>query len=174
MESKDLSGGGIGSGKIPNFRALLWTRTRATGQDFGVNEMQSQDELTTAVKRAFPPDVTEFHPCAFFDSSLDCIRVFTRDCSVTEERVNDWLTVLVDNYPTPGVSRFVGFTIKGVRHFCREYGLRRPSGPIRISALLDALIARSPDAVVEIVVNQFARPMIEKEKIDEIELTAAA
>jgi len=135
--------------------------------------MHSQDELATAIRRIFPAEV-DFHPCAFFDGRLDCIRVLTRDCSVTEERVNDWLTVLVDNYPAPGVTRFVGFTIKGVRHFCQEYGLRKPSGPIRLGALLDALIARSPDAVVEIVVNQFARPLIEKEKIDEVELTAAA
>jgi hypothetical protein len=136
--------------------------------------MYSQDELTSAVKRVFPTEVTEFRPCAFFDNGLDCIRVFTRDCSVTEERVNDWLTVLVDNYPVPGVNRFVGFTIKGVRHFCQEYGLQNRSGPIRLGGLLDALIARSPDAVVEIIVNNFARPLIEKEKIDEVEMAATA
>ncbi len=136
--------------------------------------MHTKSELTTAIRGVFPAHMTEFRPCAFFDSGLDCIRVLTRDCSVTEERVNDWLTVLVDNYPAPGVNRFVGFTIKGVRHFCREYGLRRSSGPIRLGSLLDALIARSPDAVVEIIVNQFARPLIEKAEIDEVELTAAA
>jgi hypothetical protein len=136
--------------------------------------MNIKDELTSTIKATFAAeDMKEFRPCAFFDRRLDCIRVFTRDCSVTEERINDWLTVLVDNYPPPGVNKFVGFTIKGVRHFCQEYGLRQ-YGPIRVSALLDALIASSPDAIVEIVVNQFARPMIEKEKLDEVELPAAA
>jgi hypothetical protein len=135
--------------------------------------MQTKDELTTTIEATFSEDLKEFRPCAFFDRRLDCIRVFTRDCSITEERINDWLTVLVDNYPPPGVNRFVGFTIKGVRHFCREFGLQQ-SGPIRVSALLDALVASSPDAIVELVVNQFARPMIEKEKLDEVELSVAA
>ncbi|HUP04052.1 MAG TPA: hypothetical protein VMU19_08685, partial [Bryobacteraceae bacterium] len=85
-----------------------------------------------------------------------------------------WLTVLVNNYPAPGDNKFVGFTVKGVRHFCTEYGVPL-SGPIRISALLDALIARCPDAIVEIIVNQFARPLIEEAQIDdEVEMKAAA
>ena len=135
--------------------------------------MQSKDELTTIIKTTFSEDLNEFRACAFFDRRLDCIRVFTRDCSVTEERINDWLTVLVDNYPPPGTNKFVGFTIKGVRHFCREYGLRT-LGPISVSTLLDALIASSPDAIVEIVVNKFARPLIEQESLDEVELSVAA
>jgi hypothetical protein len=135
--------------------------------------MQIQDEASREI-RAMLADVKEFRPCAFFDSDLDCIRVFTRDCSVSEERVNDWLTVLVDNYPAPNSNKFVGFTIKGVRYFCKEYGLRQSSGPIRMTALLDALVASSPDAIVELVVKHVARPLIEQGKIDEVELGIAA
>lgn len=133
----------------------------------------TKNEVIDDIRSMFPPDAKEFRPCAFFDAPLDCIRVFTRDCSVTEERVNDWLTVFVDNYPRPAVSKFVGFSIKGVKHFCQEYGLR-PVGPIRISALLDALITSSPDDMVELIINKFARPLLEEEQLDEVELTAAA
>ena len=135
--------------------------------------MQTRNEAAREILARLT-ESKEFRPCAFFDSDLDCIRVFTKDCSVSEERVNDWLTVLVDNYPAPDSNRFVGFTIKGVRHFCKEYGLRPSSGPIRVTALLDALVASSPDAIVEIVVKHVARPLIEREKIDEVELGVAA
>jgi hypothetical protein len=91
---------------------------------------------------------------------------------VTEERINDRLTILVDNYPVPGAEKFVGFAIKGVRHFCQEYGLGQKTS-VRITALLDALISSYPDAIVEVVVNRVARPLID-EKMDEVELTAAA
>ena len=40
--------------------------------------------------------------------------------------------------------------------------------------LIRAGVGGVPFLAVEIVVNQFARPLIEKEKIDEVELTAAA
>jgi len=134
--------------------------------------MDSRDELVASIREMFPTDAREFRPCAFFDSRLDCIRVFTRDCSSTEERINDRLTVLVDNYPAPDANKFVGFTIKGVRHFCQEYGLGLKTS-VRVTALLDALIASYPDAILEVVVNHIARPLID-ENMDEVELTDAA
>src|SRR5258708_4417755 len=90
-----------------------------------------------------------FRPCAFFDEMLDCIRVVTRDCSVLEERISPRVTVLLDNYyPEEGRSQYVGFTIKGARHFCKDNNI--PIGaPIRITTLLDALTAASPELVVQ-------------------------
>ena len=78
------------------------------------------ETLAALVRGTFREETGEFRPCAFFDEPLDCIRVMTRDCSVTETRVSDLMTVLEDNYYDPGSGgkRFVGFTIKGAKHFC--------------------------------------------------------
>jgi hypothetical protein len=57
-----------------------------------------------------------FAPIAYYDKHLDCIRVEIRDCSVTEHRCGEHLTVLEDNYPKEGQMKYVGFAIKGVRH----------------------------------------------------------
>jgi hypothetical protein len=138
-----------------------------------MNKMMVKDELKNIIASDFPPDSAEFRPCAFFDNRLDCIRVFTRDCSVTEERINERLTVLVDNYPEPGVNRYVGFSIKGVRHFCQEIGLGW-NASVKLSMLLDALIVKYPDAIVDSVVTHVARPLIREGAIEEVSLPAAA
>ena len=111
-----------------------------------------------------------FRPCAFFDTRLDCIRVLSRDCSVLEERVNDRLTVLLDNYyPGPGRTKYVGFTIKGARHFCKQHGWDL-STSIKTSELLDALIASFPDMIVEWFIQVVAKPLIEEEQIQEVHI----
>ena len=85
--------------------------------------MKTQDEIQALVREAFAGEVTRFRPCAFFDERLDCIRVVARDCSVLEERINDRVTVLLDNYyPGMGRKQYVGFTIKGAKHFCQQQG----------------------------------------------------
>ena len=40
-----------------------------------------------------------FTLCAYYDKHMDCIRVQSRDCSITEERRDALFTVLKDNYP---------------------------------------------------------------------------
>jgi hypothetical protein len=115
-----------------------------------------------------------FRPCAFFDESLDCIRLIARDCSVLEERINDRVTVLIDNYyPNRGTKKYVGFTIKGAKHFCREQGWDT-STSIKLTALLDALLASSPELVVEWFIDQVARPLIQEMQIDQVEIPEGA
>jgi hypothetical protein len=137
--------------------------------------MKTPEQVEQLVREAVSQDSNEFRPCAYFDDRLDCIRVIARDCSVCEERVNDRLTVLVDNYHErrPGKMKYIGFTIKGARHFCREQGLDL-SAPIRMTPLLDAILASWPDATVMIFVDKIARPLVEQENIQAVEMPIAA
>src|SRR5580658_628116 len=102
--------------------------------------MKTPDEIGALVKSAFSGASGTFHPCAFFDDRLDCIRVIARDCSVLETRINPILTLLEDNYAaSEDRKKYVGFSIKGARYFCHQHGFSLDS-PIEISALLDAIL----------------------------------
>ena len=136
--------------------------------------MTSETEtLAVLVRNTFREESGEFRPCAFFDEALDCIRVMTRDCSVTETRVSDLMTVLEDSYydPASGGKRFVGFTIKGAKHFCNDRGFRL-AAPIRLTELLDAVLASSPDPLVRIVVDGIARPLVQETEIEPVSLSS--
>jgi hypothetical protein len=134
--------------------------------------MKTPEKVEALVRDAFSQESGEFRPCAFFDDRLDCVRVIARDCSVYEERVNDRLTVLVDNYhERPGRKKYVGFTIKGARHFCQEHGLHLGTS-VKMTELLDAVLASSPEPVVMFFVDLIARPLVEEEKIDTVEIPA--
>ncbi len=131
--------------------------------------MKTQEQIGELVKEAFSGESGGFRPCAFFDDRLDCIRVIARDCSVLEVRVNETLTVLVDNYPETGQNRYVGFTVKGARHFCQQHGFDLAT-PIKVSELLDAVLATFPELVVQLFVDLVARPLIRDEKIDRVDI----
>lgn len=132
--------------------------------------MNEATELKALVNGFFAEKPSGFRPCAFYDDRLDCIRVIARDCSVVEERINDRLTVLVDNYhQAKGRKQFVGFTLKGARHFCQEHGLSLATS-LRVTEILDALIAGSPSLVVQLVINHIARPLVQDEHIDTVEI----
>ncbi len=126
--------------------------------------------LETLVNNTFSGDPVRFRPCAFFDERLDCIRVIARDCSVVEERVNDRVTVLIDSYfPQPGRKRYVGFTIKGATHFCKQHGWDTVRS-IGMAEFLDALLASSPEIVVQWFIDIVAKPLVQEEKIEQVEL----
>lgn len=55
---------------------------------------QAQSALGVGPLRAFKP-------VAYFDSHADCIRIELRDCSFTEERISQPVTLLEDNHPRP-------------------------------------------------------------------------
>lgn len=133
--------------------------------------MSDIEKLSELVRR-HSEGVAAFSPCAFYDDRLDCIRIIARDCSLLEERINDRITVLVDaHYPRPGMTadqRYVGFTIKGARHFCKENGLA--SGTIKVMELLDAVLKTCPEVVVQLVVEYIARPLVEQKKIEQVDL----
>jgi hypothetical protein len=99
--------------------------------------------------------------------------VIAGDCSVLETRVNEVLTVLADNYyAESGRRKYVGFTLKGARHFCEQHGFDLVT-PIKVSQLLDAIIAAFPDPAVEIFVDGIARPLVKDEKIDQVDVSDA-
>lgn len=134
------------------------------------------DETKVAglVSAMFDGPIGEFRPCAYYDEPLDCIRVIARDCSVNEWRVSRLLTVLEDNYPDPEAGRevYVGFTIKGARHFCQQQGIDL-STPVQLSELLDKILAQSSEDSVRLAINAVARPLVRK-GIKEVSLATAA
>jgi len=126
--------------------------------------------LNDLVRNSFEGKLPRFRPCAYYDDRLDCIRVVARDCSVLETRINPVLTVLEDNYYDAPNKRYIGFTVKGARHFCNEHGIST-STPVDLSKLLDAILRTFPEPSVQIFVNLFAQPLVKKEKIGKVALT---
>jgi|SRR5437867_3666064 len=134
--------------------------------------MKTSDEIKALVADAFSGSSGGFRPCAFFDEGLDCIRVIVRDCSTLEERISDRVTVLLDNYyPGPGRRQYAGFTIKGARHFCLENNISLEV-PVKISDILNVLMARSPEIVVQWFVDQVAKPLVQEGQIEDVEVPA--
>jgi hypothetical protein len=76
---------------------------------FGEKAAVSQDN---AINLPDGVEIAEFRPIAYFDKNMDCIRVLTHDCSVTEHRISEFFTVFEQNYPTNFGPKYVGFTIK--------------------------------------------------------------
>lgn len=137
-----------------------------------LEELTVQEQAQAETVRAVLSASTDFRPFAVFDEPLDCIRVITRDCSVTEIRVDDFLTVLEANYPVSGAAEYIGFTIKGVAHLCQTHGI--PSnGPWKLADFLDAIMKASNEPVARPVVQKVARPIIEENKLDDVERIAA-
>jgi hypothetical protein len=133
--------------------------------------MKTVDQIAAQVKGAFGGKVGKFHPCAFFDDRLDCIRVIARDCSVLETRINKFITVLEDNYYAESKQKqYVGFTVKGARYFCQQHGIDL-STPIEMSALLDAIVRAFPEVAVQLFVNAIARPLVKAERIKRVEVS---
>jgi hypothetical protein len=138
--------------------------------------MSDIEKLTELVHQHSEEDGI-FSPSAFYDPYLDCIRIVARDCSALEERIGDRITVLVDPYhPRPGAPQgqqeYVGFTIKGARHFCKQHNI--PTGTISVTEILDRFLQTCPDEAVQFIVQHIAKPLVEKGKIMEIELPELA
>ncbi len=125
--------------------------------------MTPEQQLTALVNDAFAGHSGEFRRCAIFEDRLDCIRILTRDCSITAIRVNAAVTVLEDTHykSTPGASRYVGITIKGVRHFCKGQNISLDA-PVRLASLLDAVLREFPETLVEFAIDGIARPLVEE------------
>lgn len=113
----------------------------------------------------------EFVPCAYYDKHLDCIRVQTRDCSITEVRLDSVFTIYQANHA--GNIEFVGFTIKGVRHFVNEHGL--PSeGPIVFARMIDEIVKIVPDVAVDFIQRYFSEILDKPLVVEDLELAKAA
>jgi hypothetical protein len=85
-----------------------------------------------------------FEPVAYYDKHMDCIRVELRDCSFTEERKNQHITFLEDNYPAANRSATAGIMIKGVKHLFSD--LKLPlDGIVYVTTILDRLVKQYPE-----------------------------
>jgi hypothetical protein len=129
--------------------------------------MKTAEHIGEQVHKAFLGKSTKFRPCAYFDEPLDCVRVIARDCSFLETRINKYITVLEDNYAEAEEKRYVGFTVKGARHFCQEHGIDL-SVPVDMSRLLDVLLASFPEPAVQMSIRLVAKPLIKKENIKKV------
>ena len=135
-------------------------------------EHEEVETFKALMGEAFAGDAQPFRPCAYFDEPLDCIRVLIRDCSSTEKRVDGLLTVIEDNYPSDQSKKYVGFTIKGARHFCQRNAIPLDA-PVEITKILDVILASAPQPAVRWVVELLARPMVKEEQIAPVSLTQA-
>ncbi|MFZ1220417.1 MAG: hypothetical protein WAO00_14070 [Chthoniobacterales bacterium] len=87
-----------------------------------------------------------FRPVAYYDSHMDCIRIELRDCSITERRFDEVLTVLYDNYPEVNQHDRAGLMIKGVKHLFKELNLPT-EGIVKVTEVLDKLAEKYPNVV---------------------------
>jgi hypothetical protein len=131
--------------------------------------MSTAAEIKNLLEESFAGDSCKFTPCAFFDDRMDCIRVITRDCSVREDRVSYLLTVLVDNYAEPGQNKYVGFTIKGARHFCHAQGWKFAQS-VKMQDILNAVLSTFPGSTVEWFVEKVVRPIVDENSISQVDI----
>jgi len=88
----------------------------------------------------------KFRPVAYYDKHMDCIRIELRDCSITERRFDEFLTVLYDNYPDVNEHDRAGLMIKGVKHLFKELNLPT-EGILSVTEVLDKLAEKYPNVV---------------------------
>ena len=88
-------------------------------------------------------ELGEFKPFAYYDKFLDCIRVYTHDRSITEQRLDDVITVFHCNHRGEFDPAYVGFALKGVRHMLDEIGLPMDRA-YSLAEILDALVKKLP------------------------------
>ena len=60
------------------------------------------------------------------------------DCSYTEKRISKALAILEANYPEMEESKYIGFEIWGIRHFCTTYQ-KSYRGKTSLAELLEAM-----------------------------------
>ena len=89
-----------------------------------------------------------FEPVAYYDKHTDCIRVELRDTSFTEERLNEHITFLEDNYPGQNRSAVAGIMFKGVTHFFTKNNLPL-EGVIYVTTILNEMVKTYPELAHE-------------------------
>lgn len=109
-------------------------------------------------------DIPEFQPFAYYDKHLDCIRVQILDCSVTEERVNKFFTILKPNHLEIS-PELVGFNIKGISHLFHDLDLPL-TGVVSLTSIIDAIVKKYPEESVDGV----ARTVKTQNEFDNIEV----
>ena len=90
--------------------------------------------------------IGEFKPFAHYDQFMDCIRVYTRDRSITEERVDESITIFRCNHVTKFDSEYVGFSLKGVKHALAEINFPMNKA-YQLAELIDTIVKERPSGV---------------------------
>ena len=93
-----------------------------------------------------------FEPVAYYDHHMDCIRIELRDCSFTEERIDEIVTLLEDNYPAHGRSPIAGIMLKGVKHLFKELNLPL-DGILSVTKIFDELVKKYPQFAALAIYN---------------------
>ena len=112
----------------------------------------------------------EFRPFACFDKHMDCIRVQIADHSITEHRMNKFITLYEANHVGSG-SNFIGFSIKGVAHLLDKLELPK-TGALILTELINRMVAEYPDKAVMAVQQNFSG-LLNRENM-EVDLGQAA
>ena len=99
-------------------------------------------------------EILDFVPVAFYDSYMDCIRVMTADRSMTEDRVNDELTLYQTNHASAFDPIHCGFCLKGIRHIFDELGVA-PGEEVRLAQVIDAVVKANPQSTVAKILGEF-------------------
>ena len=127
----------------------------------------TQDEITMAelIRKELGEDFV-FKPFVLYNNELDCIRVQTMDCSVTEVSVGTLLNLLEQNYPENDETTYVGFNMECARSFCRERGLS-DCGKVSVIKILGSLA--ETDHVARQAILNIALPILKEHGLDEVE-----
>jgi hypothetical protein len=99
-------------------------------------------------------ELHEFKPFAFFDEHMDCIRVVTLDRSVTEQRIDDFLTLYKTNHPSHFDPQVCGFCLKGIRHLFTELGIAA-GAELRLADLIDRIVKARPQSTIAKILGEF-------------------
>lgn len=91
--------------------------------------------------------IKPFSPVAYYDKHLDCIRVKTHDRSVTEHRIDGFITLNECNRRGQFDPEYVGFTIKGVHHLFKQIGLEI-EGVYKLTDLLGKIVRLRPSTTM--------------------------
>jgi hypothetical protein len=118
---------------------VFWRRKKAVPQDNAIN-------LPDGVK------IAEFRPIAYFDKNMDCLRVLTHDCSITEHRISEFFTVFEQNYPTKFGPKYVGFTIKGVKQLFNDAGIPMDRTH-KLVDIIDMLVKHRPGSTISVMID---------------------
>jgi hypothetical protein len=121
--------------------------------------VQNDHQEAAVVAQILLPDrvqLADFGPVAYFDRHMDCIRVFIADRSVTEDRIDDTLTLYMTNHASPFDPIHCGFCLKGIRHLLDSLGIEQGM-EIRLAALIDAIVKHSPHSTVARILEAFPR-----------------
>lgn len=118
--------------------------------------VQSPNKVAAMVAPVLPDGATieAFVPVAHYDRFMDCIRVLIADRSVTEERIDDVLTLYRTNHPTLFDPAHCGFCLKGIRYIFDSLDIEK-GAELRLTALIDAIVKKNPNSTVAKILGAF-------------------